>query len=64
MNKPVCTVMVGLPALGKSTFIKSIKTADTWIYSTDMFMEFPWTQPEHPEYVFVPTDEFPNKVIE
>ena len=36
---PVCTVMVGLPALGKSTFIKSIKTADTWIYSTDMFIE-------------------------
>ena len=39
MNKPVCTVMVGLPALGKSTFIKNIKTADTWIYSTDMFIE-------------------------
>jgi hypothetical protein len=27
-------------------------------------IEFPWTQPEKPEYVFVPTDEFPNEVIE
>lgn len=39
MNKPVCTVMVGLPALGKTTFIEKIKTADTWTYSTDMFIE-------------------------
>ena len=29
-----------------------------------VFIEFPWTQPEHPEYVFVPTDEFPLEVIE
>jgi hypothetical protein len=25
---------------------------------------FPWTQPEHPEYVFVPTEEFPNEELE
>lgn len=39
MNRPKCTVMVGLPALGKSTFIKKILTPDTWIYSTDMFID-------------------------
>ena len=27
-------------------------------------IEFPWTQPEHPEYVFVPTEQFPNEVLE
>lgn len=26
-------------------------------------IEFPWTQPDSPEYVFVPTEEFPNEVI-
>ena len=25
---------------------------------------FPWTQPDHPEYVFVPTEQFPHEVIE
>lgn len=29
-----------------------------------VFIEFPWTQPDKPEYVFVPTEEFPNEVIE
>jgi hypothetical protein len=27
-------------------------------------IEFPWTQPGEREYVFVPTEEFPNEVIE
>jgi len=27
-------------------------------------IEFPWTQPDEREYVFVPTEEFPNEVIE
>jgi hypothetical protein len=27
-------------------------------------IEFPWTQPDKPEYVFVPTKEYPNEVIE
>jgi predicted kinase len=36
---PTCTVMVGLPALGKSTFIKKLKTDDVWIYSTDMYID-------------------------
>ena len=27
-------------------------------------IEFPWTQPDSPEYVFVPTEQFPNEVIE
>jgi predicted kinase len=31
--------MVGLPATGKSTFINSIIDDDTWIYSTDMYIE-------------------------
>lgn len=39
MTKPICTVMVGLPALGKSTHIKKLKTDDVWIYSTDMYIE-------------------------
>jgi hypothetical protein len=26
-------------------------------------IEFPWTKPERSEYVFVPTDEFPNEVL-
>lgn len=34
-----CYVMVGLPATGKSTFIEKIKNEDTWIYSTDMYIE-------------------------
>jgi hypothetical protein len=29
-----------------------------------VFIEFPWAQPDKPEYVFVPTEEFPNEVIE
>jgi predicted kinase len=37
--KPICTVMVGLPALGKSTFIEKIRDSETWIYSTDMFID-------------------------
>lgn len=36
---PKCTVMIGLPALGKSTFIKKIKTPDIWIYSSDMYID-------------------------
>ena len=39
MSEPICTVMVGLPAMGKSTFIKGMFTPDTWIYSTDMYIE-------------------------
>ena len=39
MAKPICTVMVGLPATGKSTLIKSMYKPDTWIYSTDMYIE-------------------------
>ena len=26
-------------------------------------IDFPWTQPDKPEYVFVPTKKFPNEVI-
>ena len=26
-------------------------------------IDFPWTQPEKPEYVFEPTDEFPNEEL-
>lgn len=26
-------------------------------------IEFPWTKPDKPEYVFSPTEEFPNEVL-
>lgn len=26
-------------------------------------IEFPWTQPEAPEYIFIPSDEFPNEEL-
>lgn len=26
-------------------------------------IRFPWTKPENPEYVFVPTEKFPNEVL-
>ena len=39
MSKPICYVMIGLPALGKSTHIEKMYKPDTWIYSTDMYIE-------------------------
>ena len=39
MSELVCTVMVGLPGTGKSTLIKDMYNPDTWIYSTDMYIE-------------------------
>lgn len=39
MTRPLCTVMVGLPGLGKSTIIHSMVDENTWIYSTDMYIE-------------------------
>lgn len=39
MSEPICYVMVGLPATGKSTLIKGMYKPDTWIYSTDMYIE-------------------------
>lgn len=27
-------------------------------------IKFPWTQPDKPEYVFVPTEEFPNEELD
>lgn len=27
-------------------------------------VEFPWTQPDEPEYVFAPNDEFPNEELD
>jgi hypothetical protein len=29
-----------------------------------VYITFPYTKPEHPEYVFRPSDEFPNEVLE
>lgn len=29
-----------------------------------VYITFPYAKPEHPEYVFSPTDEFPNEVLE
>lgn len=39
MSKPVCIVMVGLPAMGKSTLIEGMYKPDSWIYSTDMYID-------------------------
>ena len=40
MSKPICTVMVGLPGLGKSTIVNGMyKDVDTFIYSTDNLLE-------------------------
>lgn len=36
---PICKVMIGLPACGKSTIINKIKSDDCWVYSTDMYIE-------------------------
>ena len=40
MSKPICYVMVGLPAMGKSTLVSGMyKDAQTFIYSTDNYIE-------------------------
>jgi predicted kinase len=41
MTKPLCTVLVGLPGLGKSTYVKSVLkiNSNVFIYSTDQFIE-------------------------
>lgn len=39
MPKPICTVMVGLPGLGKSTLIEGMYKPDAFIYSTDAEIE-------------------------
>jgi predicted ABC-type ATPase len=40
MSEPICTVMVGLPGLGKSTIVNGMyKDADTFVYSTDAILE-------------------------
>ena len=39
MTKPVCTVMVGLPATGKSYLVGNLRTERTWVYSTDDYIE-------------------------
>lgn len=41
MSKPICTVMVGLPAMGKSTRVREMieMDPDLFVYSTDQFIE-------------------------
>lgn len=41
MSKPICTVMVGLPAMGKSTRVRDMSTIDpdVFVYSTDNILE-------------------------
>jgi predicted kinase len=39
MSEPICTVMVGLPGLGKSTLIEGMYKTDTFIYSTDKLID-------------------------
>ena len=42
------------------------KPFKTYYTSKDSFVdiEFPWNQPKHPEYVFCPTEQFPNEIID
>ena len=49
MSKPICTVMVGLPGLGKSTLIEGMYKPDTFIYSTDSLLE-EWAAEEGKTY--------------
>jgi len=41
MTKPICTVMVGLPAMGKSTLVDEMckMDPDVFVYSTDAILE-------------------------
>ena len=41
MSEPICTVMVGLPATGKSTRVDALATMnpDAFVYSTDNYIE-------------------------
>ena len=51
MPEPICTVMVGLPGLGKSTLIKGMyKDAQTFIYSTDAYIEREVAKGEYASY--------------
>jgi Arc/MetJ-type ribon-helix-helix transcriptional regulator len=59
MVKPICTVMVGLPALGKSTLIHKIKSPQTFIYSTDSYIEDQVRKGDYSSY-----DEAFEEVIE
>ena len=36
---PILTVLAGLPGSGKSTYVKNIINEDTFVYSTDRFIE-------------------------
>lgn len=33
-------------------------------YDSRVNVEFPWTRPDKPEYVFTPNDEFPNEELD
>lgn len=70
MSKPVCTVMVGLPAMGKSTLIDSMyKDEETWIYSTDNYIERcaeqnGWTYDQaFPEFI-EPATKYMNEMLD
>ena len=49
MSEPICTVMVGLPGLGKSTLVEGMYKPDTFIYSTDSLIE-EWAAEEGKTY--------------
>ena len=51
MSKPICTVMVGLPATGKSTRVDALATMNpnVFVYSTDSLLE-EWAAEEGKTY--------------
>jgi predicted kinase len=49
MSEPICTVMVGLPAMGKSTLIEGLPCWPAFVYSTDSLIE-EWAAEEGKTY--------------
>lgn len=50
MSEPMCVVMVGLPASGKSTHARKIKDAYTFVYSTDAYIDREVEKGEYASY--------------
>ncbi len=75
MSQPICTVMVGLPAMGKSTLVESSKEIyddiemDVFVYSTDTEIERRsasngWTYDEGFAEFIEPATKYMNEILE